>query len=687
MIADSMIWKKDNAVTELAVQERAIVTFHHAGNLAEAARLARACIEDHPRSHLAWSILGVSLAQLGRLDEAIDAFSRALDLQPADADMLCNLGAAMLDAGRVADAEEVLGTALTLKPDHLRAMNTLGNLRFGLGRRPEAIALYNKADAIAPGSPLTAYNLGTALLQAGDFVGGAAHLRRAVDAGSVDALKNYGVAMQRAGSMREAVDAFARLTQRRPGQAEAFVNLGSALMDDGRSDLAAQVLARAVELDPANPAARAQKAHAHALLCDWPAMASLLPVPLEGGPPAPPFPMLAREDDPARQAVRARTWAAHTLPPPSARPVVEADPARPLRIGYFAGDFHDHALMHLLSGVLREHDRAKVVVHLFSYGPPMQGPMREQAIASADVWHDVFGMADEAIVAKARAERLDLAVDLKGYTAAGRTSLFAGGLAPVQVNWLGYPGTLGSAAFDWILADRTVIPPEDQPHYVERVWYLPDCYQPNDDRRPIDAVGSRADHGLPPEGFVFCCFNNAFKLSPDEFELWMALLRSVPGSVLWLLATRPGVAENLSAAAVAGGVDPRRLVFAPWLPQPQHLGRLRLADLFLDTFCYNAHTTASDALWAGVPVVTLPGKQFAARVGASLVAAAGLPDCIAATRDDYRDIALALARDPWAHASLKARVALRQGPLFDTGKFTRNLEIAFAGMVAAEAAA
>ncbi len=396
---------------------------------------------------------------------------------------------------------------------------------------------------------------------------------------------------------------------------------------------------------------------------------------------------------PARHRIRSERWAAerfrHIAPQPLPRPTAAdaaADAAhrdaapRRLRIGYFSADFFSHATMFLMAGLFRAHDRGRFAIHAYSYGPPRDDAVRRDLAGRVDSFTDIGAMGDSDVHALARRHGLDIAVDLKGFTQHNRSGLFAARLAPVQISYLGYPGTMGADCFDYILADSVVIPPEQRAHYSESVIRLPHSYQANDDRREIAAnCPSRAELGLPEGAFVFCCFNNTYKIAPDAFAIWMRLLRQVDGSVLWLFRANRWAEANLRREAAAHGVDPARLVFAERLPQSEHLARHARADLFLDTFNYNAHTTASDALWAGLPLVTRAGRGFAARVGASLLHAVGLPELVTADDAGYEALALALARDPARLAAIRARLAenRRSAPLFDTAGFTRAIEAAY----------
>jgi predicted O-linked N-acetylglucosamine transferase (SPINDLY family) len=352
-------------------------------------------------------------------------------------------------------------------------------------------------------------------------------------------------------------------------------------------------------------------------------------------------------------------------------------------VGYFSADFHDHATAYLVAGLLESHDRSRFDVLGFSFGPDSQSAMRARLRKACDEFIEVRSESNPDVVCLARQRQIDIAVDLKGFTQDSREGVFALRAAPVQVNFLGFPGTMGADYMDYIIADRTLVPDASRCHYTEKIVYMPDSYQVNDAKRVIaDRAFTRNELLLPAIGFVFCCFNNPFKILPDTFDTWMRILRRVNGSVLWLFEENPVAADNLKHAASARGVDPERLVFGKSMDLPAHLARHRAADLFLDTWPYNAHTTASDALWSGLPVLTCPGESFASRVAASLLNAIGLSELIAATPREYEELAVSLAGDPTRLAGLKQRLAERRltAPLFDTTLYTRHLESAFQAM-------
>jgi predicted O-linked N-acetylglucosamine transferase (SPINDLY family) len=359
---------------------------------------------------------------------------------------------------------------------------------------------------------------------------------------------------------------------------------------------------------------------------------------------------------------------------------------RRLRIGYLSADLHEHPTSQLLVGALEHHDRARYEVHAYALDSDDGTAHRARLVAAFEHFHDVRALAHDALARQIAADGIDVLVDLQGYTAESRPQVAALRPAPVQVNYLGYPGTMGAAFVDFILADATLVPPGDEQWYGETVIRLPDTYQANDDRQAIaERAFARSELGLPEDGAVFASFNAHFKIERETFAAWMRILAAVPGSVLWLLGG-PGEAA-LRAAADRSGIEPARIVFATRMRKPEHLARHRAADLFLDTYTYNAHTTASDALWAGLPVLTRPADGFAGRVAASLLRAIGLPELVAPDLDAYERTAVELARDPAALAALRAKLAAHRSslPLFDTARFTRNLEAAFDEMWARKA--
>ncbi len=350
-----------------------------------------------------------------------------------------------------------------------------------------------------------------------------------------------------------------------------------------------------------------------------------------------------------------------------------------VRLGYLSGDFRDHAVAFLMAGVFEQHDRERFEIYGLSLRPPDPSPYGVRIGAAVDQFVDLSGLGDAEAAERIRSLEIDILIDLAGYTEDARPSLHAHRAAPLQVSYLGYPGTFGSNDVDYLIADAYLIPEQQRPHYSEQIVYLPECFQANDDRRARLPTPSRAECGLPEDALVLCCFNNTYKIGPSFFDIWMRLLRAVPRSVLWLVAANDLTVHNLRREATARHVDPERLHFARTLPYPQHLARLGCADLFLDTLPFNGGTTVSDALWSALPVLTVSGEAFAARMAGSLLQAIGLPELIARDLCDYEQLALQLLLDPERLRALRTRLAVQaqRSPLFDTTRFTRHLEAAF----------
>jgi len=529
---------------------------------------------------------------------------------------------------------------------------------------------------------------------AGDLAGAEGAFRRALDAhpAHAPACSNLGMVVWDQRRLDEAMPLLVRAVQLDPAHVGARLNLGSALLIGNRIDDGIAQLREVLRLDPENA-----KAHGSLLkplldVCDWDGAADLASKLAERWASRPddpllegvlPFTSLLVPLPPAMRLDLARRYAAR-VSAAAGPPLPVAPPRRPgerLRVAYASADFHNHATAHLAAGLFERHDRRRFEVIAYSYGIDDASEYRARLKAAFDRFVDVRHETHRAIAERIARDGVDILVDLKGHTGESRPEIFALRPAPVQVNYLGYPGSTGADFIDYILADRVVIPDEDRRWFSERVVVLPASYQVNDDRQPIaERVPSRGACGLPDAGFVFCSFNKHYKIDRALLDAWMRILAAVPGSVLWLLGGHGE--KRLRRAAVARGIDPQRLVFAGKLPKPEHLARHRLAGLFLDTHHVNAHTTASDALWTGLPLLTLPGSSFAGRVAASLLRAIGLPELIAPTLEAYERRAIELARAPAALAELRSRLAAnrRAMPLFDTDRYARDLERAFERM-------
>lgn len=657
------------------------VTLYELGRHAEASTLL-ARLAGNPDAE---TYLGLALEGLGRFEAACTAFETALTHDPANPRALNNLGACLMALHRHDEAAEALQQALGLVPDYRDAALNLVDVWIAQGEMARSRALMEHFLQHRPSDPDLHAKLGDVLARGGRPGEAIAAYERALALAPMqaDLHAEIGKAWHGLGDMAKAEAHLARAVALAPDNAPLLTDYGIVLEEAGRRRDAIAALERASMLDPEDDFIAARLYGTRMQICDWTDLAgnaSRIATLGTGEMAVSPFAMITAETDPARQLQRTRCYARKFAAIRPAPLVVPRAADGRIRIGYFSADYHQHATMLLLAGVLRQHDRTRFSVTAYSFGPDADDPVRHALLGDVERFVDVRGLDNAAVVAMARADGLDIAVDLKGYTRHNRAELFAYRLAPVQVNWLGFPGTCGTEFHDYLLGDSVLTPPEAQPHYSEQLIRMPFSYQCNDDRRPIaDWSPTRADLGLPELGFVFCCFNNLYKITPDIFAIWLRLLGEVPGSVLWLLHSNAEAEANLRAAAEAAGLDAARLIFAAHEPNPRHLARMAMADLFLDTFPCNAHTTASDALWAGLPLLTLLGETFPARVAASLLQACGLSELVTATPQDYEALALALARDPARLAALRAKLAAGRGtaPLFDTRRFTRDLETAY----------
>jgi predicted O-linked N-acetylglucosamine transferase (SPINDLY family) len=628
-----------------------------------------------------------------------------------------------LEADDFAGAEAHARRALAQDASDLEALRLLGASLLYQARYAEALGPLEAAHRAAPHKG-SGHRLGYCQLALGDFAGAAQVLRREVQEfpDLVNAHLALGVALVQLQRQEEALAAFLEAARLDPGSAEAQSNAGNVLAALGRHDEALAQLRQAAQAQPglADPhfnlgvALQRLKRHEEAIdsfqaalgiaprmpyalghrlwnelsLCRWdaigPGSAELRRQVRDAGLAVAPFTFLALSDDPQEQRLCAELHLRKALPALAA-PLWRGERYRHdrIRVAYLSADFCEHATAYLAAGLFERHDRSRFETVALSYGADDRSPMRARLARAFDKFVDVRALSDAHVARLLRDMEIDIAVDMKGHTTEARIGILAHRPAPVQVAYLGYPGTSGAGFIDYVLADRFVLPEIEQQHWTEKVVYLPDCYQVNDAGRAIaEQTPTRAEAGLPERAFVFCCFNNSYKILPRMFDVWMRLLRELHGSVLWLLEDNAGARVNLEREARARGVDPARLVFARRLPHAGHLARHRLADLFLDTLPCNAHTGASDALWAGLPLVTCAGSTFAGRVAGSLLHAVGLPELATRSLAEYEALALQLASDRGRLRLLRERLAANRGaaPLFDTERFRQNLESAYRAM-------
>ena len=631
---------------------------------------------------------GNALTAMGHTAAALACFEDVIRLDPAQPLGHCNRGNALLTLGRPEEALASLDRALTLAPGHALVSYNRGNTLLALERHSEALADFDRAVRLDPRFALAWYNRGSSLMELRRYAEAVASFDRTVGLAPdlAQAYNNRGAALLCLKRQADAVADFERALELQPGYEGARENLGNAFHDLQRFEEAARCFSALRASSPERPYVLGNLLDARTRCCDWGTDYLTLRRDVaeavdKGLRTQVPFAFLATSDSPAAQLRCARIYAADKFPP-AGEPLWRGRTYGHdrIRVAYVSADLRYHATAFLTAELFERHDHRRFEWTAISFGPDDGSPMRKRLQRSFDHFLDVGGLADRDIARLMREREIDIAVDLQGYTADCRAGIFAHRPAPVQAAYLAYPGTLGAPYVDYAIADRHVIPKEHFGHYSEKVVHLPQCYQPNGSGRVVAAsTPSREGLGLPERAFVFCSFNGCYKITPEVFDIWMRLLGAVPGSVLWLLDDNEAATRNLRQAASDRGVDPRRVVFAPRVSLADHLARYRLADLFLDTAPCNAHTTASDALWMGLPVLTCQGTTFAGRVAASLLHAAQLPELIAGDLACYEALAADLAARPERLAALRDRLqAGRQTcALFDTERYRLGLEAAY----------
>ncbi len=694
------------------------------GRNSEALALMGTALTLKPQAPEVLSNFGNVLRAQGRLREALDSYDQALAVK-ADYFATWNKRALVLrDLGRLDDALDSADRALALQPNYVEALNTRGIVLAGLGRLEDALAAYDRALVLAPDFPDTLNNRALALQGLKRHADALASVEKALQAhnGFAEAWNNRGIILFDLKRMGEALASYERALALRPDYAEALnngatalfglkrfsdalaacdraialrpdfadalYNRGNALLELNRPQEALAAYEQALAIDPAHPRALSGLANAAMTVGDWRRRSGLADAlkgeVLAGKSLIQPFVLMGYWDDNELQLRCSRNYVRQAGPGPLT-PLWSGqryDHGK-IRIAYLSADFHQHVTASLMVEMFERHDRDRFEITAVSFGPEDSGEMRTRLVKAFDRFHDARQQGDREVAELLRQWEIDIAVDLGGYTSGARPWVLAHRPAPVQAKYMGFPGTSGSDFIDYLIADPLVVPADQREFFSEKIAALPDTLWVTDTRRESGAPPGRAEAGLPEDGFVFCCFNHNWKITPEIFDIWMRLLDRVEASVLWLLEGNASIRENLCRQAAARGVAAQRLIFAGRTTPQRHLARHQLADLFLDTLPYNAHTTASDAVWMGLPLITTPGRSFPARVAASILQAAGLPELIAADLAAYEALALKLAREPAALAAVRDKMAASRPRmvLFDTARFTRNLEAAYRAML------
>jgi len=637
--------------------QQAIQAFQ-SGNYERADSILVKVIKADSKNLPAFHILGLIKASQKKYKEAIELLGKAVKLDPNEPSLRFNLAKALMDSGAYMESIPHHKKAVELAPNNPEAWLNYGKAFSDLNAYEEALSIYDKALIINPGYAEAFLNKGATLKE----------------------LKRY----------EEAI-VFAESALRiNPNLAEGWVNKGVALKEFKRYEEVISHYEKALSLKSEIDWLNGELLHTKMKICRWSGftdnLENITNRLMANEKIANPFPLLALTDGVSLQRKCAEIYAQEKYPfNPALGPITKTKrlEGEKIRIGYFSADFHNHATGYLMAELFELHDKQKFEIFGFSFGPIKNDEMRQRLEKSFNQFIEVGDKADVEISQLSRDLNIDIAVDLKGFTQDARMGIFSYRAAPIQVNYLGYPGTLGADYMDYIIADETLIPDHLQLGYSEKVVYLPDSYQANDSKRVIaDKKFTRQELGLPETGFVFSSFNNNYKILPAIFDSWMRILNAAEGSVLWLFEDNNLATESLKNEAEKRGIDSNRLVFAKRMFLPEHLARHQQADLFLDTFPYNAHTTASDALWAGLPIITLMGESFASRVAASLLYAINLPELVTTSRAEYELLAIELATNPLKLNSIKQKLTKNRltTPLFNAQLFTKNLEATYMQM-------
>jgi len=613
----------------------------------EAEKLALSLSKSFPEHPFSWKVLGAILNQTGRILESLIACEKSVLLEPNNSEAHNNLGNTLFKLGRLENAYESCNKAILLNPNSSEAYFNLGKILKKLGNFDEAILSYHKA-IDTNNNFYEAYNkLGNILWIKGEFNSSIKYFQKSI-----------------------AIEA---------ENSEAYFGLGLAYKSKDDLQHSKGYLQKAYELEPKNANAFSQAYNVASLVCDWSSTEKLKKEvnlnELEGEISV--YGLLAMDDDPKMHLKMSSKLSNHRYQNFNQLQIKPYHKSKRIKIGFFSSYFRQHPVSILSIKMLESINKEEFEIYAFHYGPETNDEYNLRIKEIFDIYQNVSSMSDKDIAILAQENRIDIAIEFNGFMKDGRVGILAYRPAPIQINFLAYPGTMGASFYDYIIADEKVIPAEQKNNYSENIIYLPDCYMPQDNSRKISNKRfSRSDFGLPANDFVFCCFNHSFKITPNEFDIWMRLLANVKDSVIWLFISNNLAEVNLKNEAQKRGINPNRLVFAKTLPNDEHLARIKLADLFLDTFNFNAHTTACDALWVGIPVVTLMGKSFASRVAGSLLHSLEIPELVTTSEEDYESLALSIAKNPDKLKNLKKKLEINResAPLFDSVKYTKNLE-------------
>jgi predicted O-linked N-acetylglucosamine transferase (SPINDLY family) len=664
------------------------ISLHQKGNLSDAKNIYQSVISRDSNNFEAIHHLGIIEYQNKNYQASIDLIQKALILRPNYAEAYSNLALSYKELGHHDLALASLSSAIRIKPKNSQAFYNRGNIKRDQADYISAIKDYTKSIEADPKNFVAYFNRGLCQERIGNTKGAINNYQKVVDLNPdyEPVYKNLLAIQMQKGLQKESFISVYKMIEINNKDCFAYVCLAVLFKEIGQIDNALNCLAKAKDIDPNYEFVDGLILHYKMFISNWDDyydrifqikkdLSNTKPVAVS-------FIALTLIDDPHLQLIAAKEYSKKFNGVRITNTPIKRKNKK-IRIGYFSADFFNHATCVLISGLFELHDKENFELYAFSFGPNIKDHMTARIKKSFDQFHEVRDLTDEAIARLAIDCQIDIAIDLKGYTKDSKAGIFKFKPAPVVVNYLGYPGTMANSNVHYLIADKTLIPEEKQKFYFEKIAYMPDSYQINDNKRKIaDKVFTREEVDLPKSGFVFCCFNNIYKINPEVFDSWANILKKVEDSILWLLQESEQSNSNLKRELLQRGVNPERLVFASRLDNPLHLARSKLADLFLDTWPCNAHTTASDALWVGLPIITLIGDSFASRVCASLLNASGASELVTSSINEYESLAVNLALNKDKFSNLKERLAANKDiyPLFDTAKFTKNLEKIYTSM-------
>jgi protein O-GlcNAc transferase len=665
------------------------VTLQEQGNLNTAIKSYKNALLFNPKYVEAFNNMGICFKDLGQTEEAISCFDNALSINSEYVEARNNLGNAFADDGDLQSAIACFKKILLTEPNFYDAYFNLGNALKQIGQFDAAIECFEKVLVIEPNYVSAYNNIGVILLDLGQVNKALDNFEKAIhiDSNYAEALNNLGIAYYKIDQLNQAIKFYEKALIINPDYAEAYANIGDALKDLNQLDESAKHYEKAYAINPDLEFIFGNLLHAKMRLCDWTSNSQniqklkneikhLYKVIY-------PFPLSALIDDPHLQNQAAQIFSNQQYSKINSFPKLEAYSShKKIRLGYFSADFRDHPVAYLTAELYEIHDRSKFEIFAFSYGPDTNDKMNLHIKKSVDHYYDVRLMSFQEVALLCRNLEIDIAIDLGGYTSNSRTEIFEMIVAPIQISYIGFLGTMGADYYDYLLADEIIIPHENQQFFTEKIAYVP-CYQMNDSKFEAPSkLFTRKDLNLPESSFIFCCFNNTFKITPATFDSWARILKKVDGSALLIFAENNLARINLKKEISKRGIKKNRLFFADHLSKQDYLARYRVVDLFLDTFPYNAGTTASDALRMGLPIITFTGKSFASRLAASILSAVNLPELIASDQDGYESLAVRLGNDSSELIAIKEKLLknLPSSPLYDTKSQVKSLELVYTKM-------